>query len=232
MRHKKTSEAQYHGKSFVIIKIIIMKTARLPLVLLALFGLTLFSDAQEVSKSGREKGLVIRPEIGVGMGSLGKSDNYYALYLQGSVDYQFNPYFNAGVGTGFSNNKWSLAGFGKDRVMALPIYANLRAYLCDKKVSPFFDLKMGYNIPLNEGRIREEYNPPLHLWYDSYLKIKGLYGMLSFGLQAGGMDVGISMGWVQGVSHEMDQNINYNVKEHSNSYFMTAFSIAYNFQFK
>ena len=55
-----------------------MKTARLLLVLLALFGLTSLSDAQEVSKSGREKGLVIRPEIGVGMGSLGKSDNYYS----------------------------------------------------------------------------------------------------------------------------------------------------------
>ena len=116
--------------------------------------------------------------------------------------------------------------------MALPVYANLRAYLCDKKVSPFFDLKMGYNIPLNEGRIREEYYAPLHLWHDYYLKIKGLYGMLSFGIQAGGMDVGISMGWVQGVSREMDQNMNYYVKEHSNSYFMTTFSIAYNFQFK
>ncbi|MBR4836901.1 MAG: hypothetical protein IK004_00500 [Bacteroidales bacterium] len=209
-----------------------MKTARLLLVLLALFGVTTLSNAQGVSKSGREKGLIIRPEIGVGMGSLGKSDHYYALYLQGSVDYQFNPYFNAGVGAGFSTNNWCLGGIGKDKVMALPVYANLRAYLCDKKVSPFFDLKMGYNIPLNEGRIREEYNPPLHLWNDSYFKIKGLYGMLSFGLQAGGMDVGISMGWVQGVSREMDQNMNYNVKEHSNSYFMTAFSIAYNFQLK
>ena len=209
-----------------------MKTARLLLVLLALFGLTSLSDAQEVSKSGREKGLVIRPEIGVGMGSLGKSDNYYSLYFQGSANYQFNSYFNAGVGAGFSTNNWCYGGIGKDKVMALPVYANLRAYLCDKKVSPFFDLKMGYNIPLNEGRIREEYNPPLHLWNDSYFKIKGLYGMLSFGLQAGGMDVGISMGWAQGVSHEINQDPYYNVKEHSNLYFTTAFSIAYNIQFK
>ena len=209
-----------------------MKTARLLLVLLALFGLTSLSDAQEVSKSGREKGLVVRPEFGVGVGSLGKSDNYYALYLQGSVDYQFNPYFNAGVGAGFSTNNWCLGGIGKDKVMALPVYANLRAYLCDKKVSPFFDLKMGYNIPLNEGRIREEYNPPLHLWNDYYLKIDGLYGLLSFGLQAGGIDFGISMGWAQGVSREINQDPYYNVKEHSNLYFTTAFSIAYNIQFK
>ena len=209
-----------------------MKTARLLLVLLALFGLTSLSDAQEVSKSGREKGLVIRPEIGVGMGSLGKSDNYYALYLQGSVDYQFNPYFNAGVGAGFSTNNWCYGGIGKDRVMSLPVYANIRAYLCNTMVSPFFDFKIGYNIPHKEGCIQDEHNSPLNLWHNSYLKIEGLYGMLSFGLQAGGMDVGISTGWVQGMAHSTDQNQNNDVKDHTNWYFMTAFSIAYNFHFK
>lgn len=41
---------------------------RLTIILLALFGLTTLSDAQEVSRSGREKGFVIRPELVVGNG--------------------------------------------------------------------------------------------------------------------------------------------------------------------
>ena len=208
-----------------------MKTARLLLVLLALFGFTSLSDAQEVSKSGREKGFVIRPEIGINSGWVGKSDQLFGYFLQGSVDYQFNSYFEAGIGTGFHHYKWHFSG-EREKVGSVPVYANIRAYLCNTMVSPFFDFKIGYNIPHKEGCIQDEYKSPLNLWHNSDLKIEGLYGMLSFGLQAGGMDVGISTGWVQGMAHSTDQNQNNDVKDHTNWYFMTAFSIAYNFHFK
>ena len=206
-----------------------MKTARLLLVLLALFGLTSLSEAQEVSVSGREKGFVIRPEIGINSGWESKSDQLFGYFLQGSFVYHFNANFNAGVGTGVHYYEWYYQS-EKDKVLSLPIYANIRTYLCNKKVNPFFDIKIGYNIPLSEGEIKGE--EPESVFHNIFMKIKGLYGLLSLGLQVKKIDIGMSIGWTKDVNY-VKGNVNHaSPEEYQGWYFMTAFSIAYNFQLK
>ena len=39
----------------------------------------------------------------------------------------------------------------------MPIYANARVYFCDRKWSPFFDLRLGYYIPIVKGERVEKY---------------------------------------------------------------------------
>ena len=207
---------------------ITMKT-KLLIVLLALFGLTALSDAQEVSRSGREKGFVIRPEIGITSGWESKSNQLFGYFLQGSFVYNFNANFNAGIGTGAHYYEWNHVG-EKDDIFSLPIYANIRIYFCNKKVSPFFDFKIGYNIPLSEGKVIGE--EPESVYHNVCMKIKGLYGLLSLGLQVKKIDVGMSIGWTKGVNYYKG-NVNLDsVEEYPRWYFMPVFSIAYNFQFK
>jgi len=206
-----------------------MKTARLLLVLLALFGFTTLSNAQEVSISGREKGFVIRPEIGINSGWESTSDQLFGYFLQGSFVYHFNANFNAGVGTGVHYYEWYYQS-EKDKVLSLPIYANIRTYFSNKKVSPFLDIKIGYNIPLSEGEIKGE--EPGSVFHNQFMKIKGLYGLLSLGLQVKKIDIGMSIGWTKDVNY-VKGNVNLDSSdEYQGWYFTPAFSIAYNIQFK
>ena len=94
---------------------------------------------KEKEKSGREKGLAIRPEIGIGTGML---DLEMACF--GTVAYQFNPIIAVGGGAGLEY------GFDLSRT-TLPIYANARVYFCDRKWSPFLDLNLLYSIPISQN---------------------------------------------------------------------------------
>ena len=83
---------------------------------------------EEPTKSGRVKGLVLRPEARIGYGTGGA-----VIGLDGTLAYQFNPYISLGGGYG-----WDVCD-GLNSVW----FANFRVYFCDRRVSPFYDLKLG-----------------------------------------------------------------------------------------
>lgn len=79
---------------------------------------------------------------GIGVGDYGEG----RLEVQTTHGYQFNPYFFAGVGAGFSY-------FHEGSLSCLPIFADLRGNLpiTGSKISPFLDLKIGYSVLDVEG---------------------------------------------------------------------------------
>ncbi len=75
---------------------------------------------------------------------IGVGDGEGRLEIATSHGYQFNPYFFAGVGMGFN---W----YHDSEVFGLPIYAHFRSEFSPRKISPFFDLKIGYSVLDAEG---------------------------------------------------------------------------------
>ena len=64
-----------------------------------------------------------------------------------SHGYQFNPYIFLGGGVAY--HSYSLDDFfGK---YSIPIFTNFRVNMNDKKISPFFDAKLGYSVGNYEG---------------------------------------------------------------------------------
>ena len=121
-----------------------MGKKKLLLLLFACFSFALVTKAQtlitsttasttviedEPTKSGRVKGFVLRPELGVGYSTKG-----FVTGLNGTFSYQFNPYFSLGAGYG-----WDLVDGDLYRIW----FGNLRAYFCDRRCSPYYDLRLG-----------------------------------------------------------------------------------------
>lgn len=120
-----------------------MKKTRLLILTLAIIASASVSMAQTLvtstqasttvilPKSDRVKGLVIRPEVGVGTELL--SFDRIILGANGIVAYQFNPYIAVGGGVGLEvfGDVWT-SWFG-----------NFRVYFSDTYVSPYIDLKLG-----------------------------------------------------------------------------------------
>ena len=207
-----------------------MKT-KLLIVLLALFGLTALSDAQEVSRSGREKGFVIRPELVVGNGSLMGVDSHCSTkYLNGTFVYLFNPYIDMGIGAGYCRNHWAYLGKGVDNIHLIPAYISSRAYLCNRKVSPYIDLKLGYNISNNEGCVVVDYGTAPEYYTDYYSKLEGPFCSLMLGFQFHRFDIGLSWWRMKAQYREIKHDITCTNENYWRT--LIAFSIAYNFQFK
>lgn len=85
----------------------------------------------EPAKSGRVKGLVLRPEIGI------ESDIDFddlGFQANGTIAYQFNPYIAIGLGSGYER----FNGY-----KYIPVFGNFRVYFSDTRWSPFLDLKLG-----------------------------------------------------------------------------------------
>lgn len=115
------------------------------------------------TKSLRHKGLVFRPEIGVGLMPKGlfhdvpayiysyivhvwyhDYDKGIYVVLNANVGYQINPFVYLGFGVG-ADLKTSSS------MMSLPIYLNPRFYVNDSKTSLFFDIKLGYAASLKSS---------------------------------------------------------------------------------
>lgn len=126
-------------------------------------------------KSIREKGWVIRPEIGAGF--INKTDPFSMNFL-GSGIYRINPYFETGAGLGFVTCE-------RFETLSLPIFANIRAYFSNTKWSPFCDIKVGYNIGLKEGSYYSSY----YNNSQSYYFYSGLFSEISLGLNYKSFDV-------------------------------------------
>lgn len=121
-----------------------MKKTRLLLMALVIMASASVSMAQTLitstqastkvilPKSDRVKGLVIRPEVGLGTAI--HNIKKISFEVNGTVAYQFNPYIALG------------GGIGLDRYIGktyLAWYGNFRAYFSDTYVSPYLDLKLG-----------------------------------------------------------------------------------------
>jgi len=136
-------------------------------------------------KSGREKGWVLRPEASFGFGFIHKTG--LLTHLNGTFNYQFNPYFSVGAGSGL--NVFSV--FRLDRnLVAVPLFVDFRAYFCDRAWSPFVDLKVGFNKSLNNVSYYSGY-----YWDDGVIySLKGFLLDGTFGIQHKKFDFGVSVG--------------------------------------
>jgi len=194
------------------------------MALLVLLGAASLAEAQIVvsqttasttrihAKSGREKGLVIRPEIGI----RGLSNTFYMADV--TAAYQFSPNLSIGGGTGLEYRKYNEYYFDISGVfmsddwyslMSLPIYANARVYFCDRKLSPFLDLKVGYQIPVAESNVLCAAQEAL----------KGMFAIAMLGAQYKNIDFGVALAY-------------FNAKGYDQSLETILVSLAYNFQFK
>ena len=156
-------------------------------IIIALMLVAFAASAQ----SGREKGFVFRPEVGIGFygvntfenictintfekrtlsNTMNNSDvflkydgtNGFAYNLMANVGYNFNPYIFLGGGVGL------YGGSGA----SLALYANPRFYLGDKKTSFFFDLKAGYLLGLSGKSAFDDdsyylYKGPKYYYWDA-----------------------------------------------------------------
>ena len=198
-----------------------MKHARIIIALLMLLGASSLAEAQIVvssttasttrlhEKSGREKGWVISPEVGI-------SKKFYMANV--TAAYQFNPYLSIGGGIGLeyrNDNLYLFDSIGmmssgeRYSLMSLPIYANTRVYFCDRKLSPFLDLKAGYQIPVTESDVL----------YAAQEALEGLFAIAMLGVQYKNIDLGVDLAY-------------FNAKGYYPSLETILVSLAYNFQFK
>ena len=121
-----------------------------------------------LAQSGREKGYVFRPEVGIGAFGFGTYENICEIntfgkyswnssfsnnnvYLKNKGDsglnysllanygYQCNPFIYLGGGAGF---------YGNNGGVSEALYVNPRLYLGNRRFSFFFDLKGGYALNL------------------------------------------------------------------------------------
>ena len=99
-------------------------------------------DAVEMSLQDdfKKSPLFMRTELGV---LAGNSDNSQAapFSFTGSLNYNINPQFSAGLGIGFE--------FLKETY--LPAFANFEYKLRNTYATPYLFLKMGYQVPLEES---------------------------------------------------------------------------------
>lgn len=119
-----------------------MKKLRLVLLTMVMLSFATISMAQTLitstqastkvilPKSGRVKGFVIRPEIG-----LGTDFDFELLWINwgGTIAYQFNPRISIGGGICWDFEDYTFRSS----------FVNLRAYLTDTYCSPYIDIKAG-----------------------------------------------------------------------------------------
>lgn len=195
-----------------------MKKTGIIIVLALLFGLTTLAEAQivvtsttastihlEKNNSGREQGFVVRPEFGIGLGYAARP---FLVDINGTIVYQFNPFFSIGGGLGYDYNDLPNEGCS---MAFMPLFINARAYFCDKTWSPFFDLKIRSVIPLTKH---------VGYYYGSYFETypEGISYTGTLGVQHKYLDLGLTGGYLD-IHKDLGGMI-------------LTFSIAYNFQFK
>lgn len=201
-----------------------MKKIKILFTVLMLFAFVYKAEAQIVvtsttastektpkTKSIRQKGLVVRPEIGAG----------FSFNARCNVIYQFNPYISLGGGTGIFFEMYKLN-------FSIPIYANIRGYFCDRKWSPYYDIKLGFNVPLTTFTHYSSYSTnwttvELEKYKQEY-KTAGFHTDISLGMQYKNYDFGLEFNVFE------VQKI-FEVQKSSSKFFCAAcLKFAYNFQ--
>ena len=214
-----------------------MKHARIIIALLVLLGATSLAEAQIVvsqttastrkiyEKSGREKGIVIRPEILATHD--GDSPGGNLINIHAIVAYQFNPYFSIGGGLGIDNLFCSSNHYKDFTLIGIPFYVNAKTYFLDRKFSPYFDLKVGYHIPISEGNTYDGIN--------SHYEIDRMEGILTYGtlgVEYHHFDLGFTLGRYLVLYDSYDIGSDTLIGKGNHDHIIFLLSLAYNFQFK
>lgn len=153
------------------------------LILIILILATFFASAQ--SRSLREKGPVFRPEVCLGIYSVGTFENIcgintFAKSTFGNTMYNQNVFLknegDSGISYTFLANygmlltHWVYIGagtgfYGNNGGVSMPFYINPRIYLGNRKTTFFFDFRAGYAINLFGNKLAD----------DSYFIKKGVF---------------------------------------------------------
>lgn len=143
-----------------------------------------------IEKSSRQKGLILRPEIGVGI-LLDDPNGYYYNFI-GNIGYQFNPYITLGGGLGihFMENS-----------SAIPFYFDVKGYFSNRVWSPYYNIKLGYSVNLSHST--------------TYTLGGGIYYAFGFGMNYKNFDFGIEISAMGG---EWVYDYNYNIYYYSDNY--------------
>ena len=223
-----------------------MKFIKLLLPAILLFAFVCTTEAQIVvtsttastektpkTKSIRQKGLVVRPEIGIG---LNRSERMQPNIL-GIANYQFNPYISLGGGTGLIYTNFERFG---QHFFSIPIYANIRGYFCNRKWSPYYDIKLGFYGTINQKDSFFDHD------YEKYtdINLTGFYADFGLGMQYKNYDFGIEL-YLYPLNYDYFHNDFYYDYATSTSYYEWNFygsekefyfsfglKFAYNFQIK
>ncbi|NLE03354.1 MAG: hypothetical protein GX638_00940 [Crenarchaeota archaeon] len=142
-------------------------------------------------KSLRQKGLVVRPEIGIGLNMIGEEMEPNIL---GIANYQFNPYISLGGGTGLIYTGLIYTNFGRNfsqHFFSIPIYANIRGYFCNRKWSPYYDIKLGFNGTINQKDSIIDYGSSNYKYTD--INLTGFCADFGLGMQYKNYDFGIEL---------------------------------------
>ena len=187
-----------------------MKKARIIMALLVLLGAASLAEAQIVVSSttasttriqpkiSREKGLVIRPAIDLGLVSYKGP----IIGINGTLDYQFNAYFAIGGGFGYDYDFYS------GGMSWIPLFANARVYFCERQWSPFFELNVGYDIPITNS-IEENTSWGTYENYEDLrtFQIENFFIGGILGIQYNGFDFGIAVRYLNGF-HTFERYVN------------------------
>ncbi|MBP1645352.1 MAG: hypothetical protein H6Q16_927 [Bacteroidetes bacterium] len=143
------------------------------------------STIRIIEKSSRQKGLILRPEIGIGT-LLDSPGGYYSNFI-GNIGYQFNPYITLGGGLGihFMENS-----------SAIPLYFDVKGYFSNRVWSPYYNIKLGYSLNLSNST--PEHQP--HDNYCDYTLGGGIYYAFGFGMNYKNFDFGIEISAMGGES--------------------------------
>ena len=131
--------------------------------------------------SARKKGFTIRPEVSAG----------YPLSISPSLTfaYQFSPHFTLGAG--------AVLGYKSDKSYYYGAYANPRVYFCDRPLSPYFDVRVGYGF----FNVSSSHNNSSKV---------GAYMRATLGLQYKLIDFSVGYGF--GYNTGLCVNIGYNIQ--------------------
>lgn len=168
------------------------------LLIIFILGLSSIAEAQIIvnstqastirEKSSRQKGLILRPEIGVGI-LLDDPNGYYSNFI-GNIGYQFNPYITLGGGLGihFMENS-----------STIPFYFDVKGYFSNRVWSPYYNIKLGYSVNLLQSNDS----------YDDFKLGGGIYYAVGLGMNYKNFDFGIEISFMSGESVYHDNYYNY-----------------------
>ena len=153
------------------------------LILIFLVLTTFLASAQ--NRSLREKGPVFRPEVGLGLYSVGTFENIcginsFAKTSLGTTMYNHNIFlknkgdsgisYNFLANYGILCNSWIYIGagtgfYGNNGGVSVPFYVNPRIYLGNRRTTFYFDFRAGYAFALFGNKLDD----------DSYFIKKGVF---------------------------------------------------------
>lgn len=216
-------------------------------------------------KSIRAKGWVFRPEISLGGFVFADYDEYsyyypsyydysykFTFYIQetngfayntnANLGYQFNPYVYLGLGCGI--NGYYNNNHNNTNNISAPLYLNPRFYILNKKISFYFDLKLGYSFNISSSPV--DYYTHVHdtYWnnksYTTIIKNKnmaqGAMSSIEFGIEYKHSSFGFVISSCR-VSHEITIENNYyinntyisNIEECSRNYVGSSYMFRYGY---